>query len=53
MDKLEEFEVKVLRNSDMSDLKRKCNNKKQAVSRAESHIQSITTLLVDLDVADL
>ena len=53
MDKLEEFEAKVLRNSDMSDLKRKCTNKKQAVSRAKSHIQSITALLVDLDVADL
>ena len=37
----------------MSDLKRKCNNMKQAVSRAKSHIQSITALLVDLDVADL
>ena len=53
MDKLEEFEAKVLRNSDMSDLKRKCNNKNQAVSTAKSHIQSITALLLDLDVADL
>ena len=51
MDKLEEFKTKVLSNSDMSDLKRKCSNKKQAVSRAKSHIQSIATSLV-LDVAD-
>ena len=53
MDKLEEFEAKVLRNSDISDLKRKFNYKKQAISRAKSHIQSITALLEDLDIADL
>ena len=35
----------------MSDLK--CNNKKPVVSRAKSHIQSITAFLVVLDVADL
>ena len=53
MDKLEEVKTKVLSNSDMSDIKRKCSHKKQAVSRGKSHILSITTSLVDLDVADL